>query len=210
MCENQSNLPSPVVPQIEAEQSVAVSGSPNLNIHQNIGEKGELVAVMSLIACRDGYISGELEGLGKIESVQLLGVEYYRMSQDLYDALQNWQKMSKVSVEAMASSLGVTKASNRLKADVVVNGKGLSLKTSIGAPAAIVNHTTRDGWIRIAGELGEDISSLDEILDRYWVMRLDDEIAEDTHADAEGTPFHGKQVVLAPYLSYYMWVLPRS
>ncbi len=83
----------------------------------------------------------------------------------------------------------VNKAPTSAKRDVIINGKGYSLKSIRKRPPAIVNHTTREKWIRICQVIGEKIDLLDEMVAEYWDLRVNGKIGEDTFANRSICPF---------------------
>jgi hypothetical protein len=121
----------------------------------NHGERDELLAVIRLVQLRDAGKSLPL--LGKIKTVGYEGREY---SSAPRLAVTN-QTLSDRNLSLIASSMGIKKAGRNDKADVCVNGMGVSIKSMRNEPPALVNHTARPGWVRICEEIDHDISPLD-------------------------------------------------
>ncbi len=83
----------------------------------------------------------------------------------------------------------ITKAPTTAKRDVVINHKGYSLKSSRARPPAIVNHTTREKWVRICQKVGTQIDMLDEMVLEYWDLRISYKIGEDIQTSSPYCPF---------------------
>ena len=83
----------------------------------------------------------------------------------------------------------IPKAPIRAKRDVTINGIGYSLKSKRASPPAIVNHTTREKWCRIASNLGISIEHLDRMVGEYWELREKGIIGEDVRRNNPNCPF---------------------
>jgi len=81
----------------------------------------------------------------------------------------------------------IMKAPTGAKRDVSINGKGYSLKST--ARPAIVNHTSREKWIRVCNTVGVEITMLDEMVSEYWRLRTDRKIGEDVATSNHHCPF---------------------
>jgi hypothetical protein len=91
----------------------------------NAGEEDEPIIIAKLVSLK----GTEVDQIGKIMSVASYnGIEY------------NFPIASQIA-----------KAPTSAKRDVMINGKGYSLKSIRARPPAIVNHTTREKWIRVLG-----------------------------------------------------------
>ena len=131
---------------------------------KNVGERDEPLIIEKLVSLR-GKRAGSL---GTINSVaDYLGREY------------------PVGIK----STQIMKAPTGAKRDVVINGKGYSLKSTRAAPPAIVNHTTREKWIRVCRRVGVQIDVLDEMVSEYWELRTKGKIREDVHVSNPRCPF---------------------
>jgi len=97
----------------------------------------------------------------------------------------------------------IPKAPTLAKRDVTINGIGYSLKSKRGAPPAIVNHTTREKWCRIASKLGMSIEPLDRMVGEYWELREKGIIGEDVRRNDPNCPF-GRTVSDKQYLSRFI------
>lgn len=97
------------------------------------------------------------------------------------------------------------KAPTGSKADLELNGVRYSVKNSLGAKSAIVNHTNREGFLRVFSLLGLDISRLDKIIDEYWEKRLSGRIMEDIDNQNEDSPFRSHKDYLKPVIEYFLF-----
>ena len=165
----------------------------------NQGERDELLAVIRLVQLRDADKSLPL--LGKIKRVGYDDREY---SSAPRSAVTN-HKLSDSKLSLIASKMGITKAGASDKADVCVNGMGVSIKSMRNAPPALVNHTARPGWVRICEEIDHDIRPLDAIIDSYWQLRQTGKIKEDIANSDSASPFREKLEYLKPLLSYFLF-----
>lgn len=129
-----------------------------------MGERDELLIIEKLVSLR-----GKRAGvIGTINSVaDYLGIEY----------------------PVGTKTAQIMKAPTGAKRDVVINGKGYSLKSTRAAPPAIVNHTTREKWIRVCGRVGVQIVMLDAMVSEYWELRTKGKIGEDIPVSDSRCPF---------------------
>lgn len=166
----------------------------------NAGERDELIVQMKLIQLRDTKTS--VSTFGKI----------YRIGYPTeYKSLPSGFDLSKLetypdtNLARFARSLGMTKASSLMKADTVINGKKISIKSYKKAPPAIVNHTSRPGFEFAAQNCGGNILALDKIIDEYWTLREKGLIAEDVANNHAMSPFAKNRAVLEPFLAYFLF-----
>jgi len=97
------------------------------------------------------------------------------------------------------------KAPTGAKADLEINGIKYSVKNSLGAKSAIVNHTNRNGFLRIFKLLHLDISLLDTIVNDYWNKRISAEIKEDINNQSNNSPFAKYKEYLKPILECFLF-----
>ena len=166
----------------------------------NAGERDELLIQLKLVELRDtGQI---LPSLGRIESVKLM-TEYRNLPTPTDIAIL--QEISETDLAQLAVEVGIHKAGAFLKADVVINGIGVSLKSLRKGPPAIVNHTSRPGFERAADYCGVNINDLDVLIADYWRLRLAGTITEDTRNTDSYSPFANHKSILKPYLNYFLF-----
>ena len=168
----------------------------------NIGERDELLAVIRLVQMRDAGKS--LPVLGKVSSVGFNGREYDSPPWS-YDSGKPSLGITDDKILAAARTAGFQKAGRNDKADVYVNGYGISLKSERSAPPALVNHTARPGWVRICNQIGIAIEPLDRIIDHYWELRQAGHINEDISNSDSASPFRDNKEYLKPILSYFLF-----
>jgi hypothetical protein len=166
----------------------------------NQGERDELLAAIRLVQLREAGKSLPL--LGEIKSV-CYGVREYSAAPA--SVVITNHSLSDQSLSLLATKMGIKKGGRNDKADVYVNGKGVSIKSMRNAPPALVNHTARPGWVRICEEIDHDIRPLDAIIDRYWQLRQKEKIKEDIANSDSASPFRENLKYLKPLLSYFLF-----
>lgn len=97
------------------------------------------------------------------------------------------------------------KAPTGSKADLEINGVRYSVKNKLGAKSAIVNHTSRAGFLRVFKLLNLDILKLDKIIDEYWEKRISGKIKEDVNNKDTSSPFSSNKEYLRPVLEYFLF-----
>lgn len=168
----------------------------------NAGERDELLAIFTLLhACGRGR---GVDGFDTIKSVGRRARVYRDWRNELGEPGQ-LRHTSDARIAQVAAALGVTKASGVEKADVHINGVGVSLKSHRKAPPALVNHTTRPGWQFAAANVDVAIDSLDSAVARYWAQRQAGDIKEDVLNSGPASPFWAARTELAPMLRYFMF-----
>ena len=168
----------------------------------NKGESDELLAVIRLAQIRDA--GGSLPVFGQVRSVGFKEQEYGSPPWP-HDSGEPNIHLPKSTLVSASLSMGFQKAGRDDKADVYINGLGVSLKSMRSAPPAIVNHTARHGWARICQQIGHDISELDLIIDHYWELRQSGIIKEDTVNSDTESPFRAHLEYIKPLLSYFLF-----
>ncbi|NVH48988.1 hypothetical protein [Photobacterium damselae] len=158
----------------------------------NIGEIDELKAVLTLIYHRD---HGSFTNVG-------YGINHNYQSHNL--TLENIKLLDNDSTISIAHSCGITKAAASYKADVYINNIGYSLKSNRGAKPALLNHTHRDGLIKVLERLGENINSLDILVDNYWAQRLAGVHSEDVRF--KDSAFNANKALMIKILEYFMFI----
>lgn len=166
----------------------------------NIGERDEIICKIYLTYKRDNNstLFGE-----HIRSVGFKGREYGSLPSGFN--LNTLQNMDDDSLDRLAMSLGMGKAPTGAKADVYINGVGVSLKSLAAAPAALVNHTARPGFEFACRNARASINMLDEIVDKYWELRMAGVITEDTRISDANCPFRSYKEYLKPILEYFLF-----
>ena len=168
----------------------------------NKGELDELKCKIYLTYLRDSkkaFFGNQIRQLGNTS-----GQNYSDFDMAGHD-IAAIKRMDERQIEYIAQRLGISKSPTRAKADVFINGIGISLKSLRAAPPAIVNHTARPGFEAACQYANVNIDDLDTIIARYWELRLRGIIAEDTKINDPYCPFNGSQNVLRPVLEYFLF-----
>jgi hypothetical protein len=166
----------------------------------NQGERDELIVQLKLIELKQQ--SFNLNQVGIVNSVKLK-TEYKSLPEGLN--LNTILTFSDVQLQSLAIGCGITKAGTGYKADTIINGEAISLKSNKSAPPALVNHTTRPGFEFAALNSNADIKALDEIINEYWNLRMSKQIGEDIHNSSLLSPFRNKKEELKPILNYFLF-----
>lgn len=168
---------------------------------KNIGEYDELRIKLRLIELRDCGGCIEIgDGTGRVITSVGLEKEFASLPKRT-----DLRKMSDLQIERLANSVGAGKAKGSYKADVIINGKGYSVKSHRSAPPAIVNHTPRWGWDRICKKLGINITPLDNMVNKYFDLRSQGIISEDIYNSDPLSPFAANKEYLRPILNYFLF-----
>ncbi len=168
---------------------------------KNVGEYDEMRAKLHLIELRDAKKSVNIGGKSVIVySVKNNGVECKPLPPGT-----NLSSLSDSQVESLAKLVGAFKAPPRSKADVYVNGLGISVKSHRGQPPAFLNHTHRAGMLKVCQRVGVSINKLDDIIRDYWKKRKADIIKEDVKNNDVNSPFKDHLPYLKPILNYFLF-----
>lgn len=166
----------------------------------NQGERDEIIVQLKLIELRQQ--SYDLNQVGIIKSMKF-HKEYNPLPANFdINKLKYYNEQELVT---LAKSCGITKAGTGYKADTIINGEAISLKSNKSAPPALVNHTTRPGFEFAARNSNADIKELDEIINEYWNLRMSKQIGEDIHNSSSLSPFRNKKEELKPILNYFLF-----
>lgn len=169
---------------------------------KNIGEIDELKAKLSLIYWRD---SNNMHGILSVGFYKDDFKIYFDFPSHSYD-LNQICSMNLNEVKTICKKLGIDKSPPRLKADVVINGNNVSLKSKNGALPALLNHTNRSGIEKVFTRLKISIDPLDDAISDYWDKRQRGLIKEDVKMIDSISPFSSiKQSTILPLLSYFLF-----
>jgi hypothetical protein len=166
----------------------------------NIGERDELLFKLIMTYKRDH--NQTLFGQ-PIKSVGFMGEEFSKLPVDF--TIAGLKGLSDVQLETIAFSIGCGKAPAGAKADIEINGEGVSLKSLQAAPPALVNHTARPGFEFACQNAGVSIDTLDNIIEDYWDKRMSGVITEDTRTTDLNCPFFQYREYLEPILEYFLF-----
>lgn len=164
----------------------------------NIGEKDEVLTKLGFIYKRD-------KGVENIKSVAV-GDKECKTLPDSIHQLSDLLLLNDEQLIAIAKYCGCYKSPSTHKADVVVNGVGVSLKSLRGAPPAVLNHTSRFGLQRVCGMCNEGIQEvLDDVVKEYHQLRRAGAINEDVHNDLDISPFRRYKDELKEFINYFVF-----
>ena len=168
---------------------------------KNIGEYDEMRAKLHLIELRDAGKTVVIGGKNVVvRTVQNDGVECSSLP-----AGTVLSRLSDSQVENLAIRVGAFKAPAGSKADVYVNGFGISVKSHRGANPAFLNHTHRAGFLKVCQRVGVSINELDQIIKDYWVKRKAGIIGEDVKNSDPNSPFKNHLTYLKPIMNYFLF-----
>lgn len=166
----------------------------------NQGEMNEVL--LKAFLARWFYIGTDIknapEEIKRIESLSFgPGIEVPQWSFDYEDWLEerNYEELKKIFGKASAS----------FKADIGINGINYSLKYGSAAKAAMINHTSRDGFLNVCKKINIDIAPLDKMIEGYWELRKSGKITEDTTNSSPLCPFRNNKEYLKPILEYFFF-----
>lgn len=153
-------------------------------INKNLGETGELLIKAKLLECMKAgaaikpfNVAITSLHLGDFKSAR--GFYSTRASCPSLEALSILSRRNYSELKNQLGAIGIVKAGTSMKADVKINGIGYSIKSSSNRPA-IINHTYRKGFLRIANQLRITIKPLDDEIEKYWHLRLEqNNVSED-------------------------------
>jgi len=166
----------------------------------NHGEINEILFKAYLIKCFDKGINLEslFDEINIITSLSFgpgVALPEWEDEYEPYLQARDWSFLKEI----------FPKAPSDFKADLSINNISFSVKYNNAGDAALVNHTNRDGFLRISERLGVNINALDAVIEEYWVLRLGDVIKQDIKNDSPDSPFKTKKEVLRPYLEYFLF-----
>lgn len=169
----------------------------------NVGEQDELLAVLALIFQKTSGKS--IPGFPAITSVK---TPEGQICKDWQLGLQkpgSLKTLSMSKIKRIARKHGFHKSPGRFKADILINGEGVSLKSKRGAAPSIVNTTTRYGWEEACRFMKVSIAPLDEAIAGYWVKQSTGHIRQDVANYHPESPFKDRRHLLAPMLEYFLF-----
>lgn len=155
-------------------------------VKSNKGERDELIIKFFFLEARmKGLYLPINEQITKIEKVGSSPTNEYK---DLpFNA--NWSELSAPEIISLANICNISKAGKFDKADIFINDIGISVKSQRGAAPTLINQTVRASILRVMNHLNQSIIPLDNMVNRYWALRLDGTISEDTKVTDKNFPF---------------------
>lgn len=174
-----------------------------VNINQ--GDRDEYLVKLFLIECRQNKRPIPIgDTMAVVKSVQNSKME----EMDTPNRLLNWVEMKAGLLVYFCKQIKAGKAGAFDKADVFVNGIGISVKSQRGAAPSLINQTARDKILRVMNAINCPIEPLDHIVNRYWFMRLNGG-TEDVSGLGKDNPFtideegNSNLSLLKPLINYF-------
>ncbi len=171
-------------------------------VKQNQGERDEYLLKLFLIECRKNKMAVPVgKSTQIVKSVGGMNYEYGEPA-----IWMKWDSLSAEELVYICNSVKANKASGFAKADVFINGIGISVKSERGSAPSIINQTNRNGILRVMHSLNAPILPLDKLIDEYWFLRNQGSIGEDVRTIDSKSPFSNKETcisVLKPLLNYF-------
>ena len=171
----------------------------------NQGDKDEYLLKLFLVECRKYGrsipIGDEFQEVKKVENPKREEIGYPRKK-------MNWDTISPSLLVFICQGINAGKSGAFDKADVFVNGIGISVKSKRGAASSIINQTSREKILRVMRVLNAPILPLDQIINRYWFLRLNGG-TEDVFGIGQGNPFttnedgSSNMPIMKPLLNYF-------
>ena len=167
---------------------------------KNMGERSEVFLKAFLTKCLfDGI---ELEGApDEIRCIKTMNYGPGINAPSWSDAMN--EMLNNKDYEKLKIIFGKAKPS--FKADIFINDVSYSIKYEGAARPAIVNHTNRKGFLRVCRRTGQDINTLDGIIDEYWDLRISGKIKEDVKNSDPLSPFANHKDYLSWILRYFIF-----
>ncbi len=166
----------------------------------NSGERNELLIKLYLILMRDNRTKFNNS---LITSVGFGGFEYKSIPMGTHS---NFDSLNDIQLINLANNVVIKKAGTFDKSDVYINYEGYSIKYFSAAPPALVNHTARPGFEMACNTMGVNIQNLDNLVDKYWELRLNGIIKEDIKNSDINSPFKNSKHILKPILEYFLFI----
>jgi len=171
----------------------------NTGASRNRGEESEVFFKAFLVKCYQKKIPlFGVHGIGLITALNFGPRVKIPKWKDKYDL---W--LQKKDYNALKKIFGKSRSTN--KADVGINGINYSVKSSIGARSALVNHTPRKGFMRVCETIHCDIRPLDKMIQQYWAKRSKGEIGEDIKNSDLNSPFKNSKDYFRPIFEYFLF-----
>ncbi len=171
----------------------------------NQGDKDEYLLKLFLVECRKQKrcipIGEKSEQVKSVQNSKHEEIGYPEKSLD-------WSSINPGLLVYFCQQIHADKAGSFDKADVFVNGIGISVKSQRGAAPSIINQTPRDKILRVMRAINSPIAPLDHIVNRYWFLR-ENGGGEDVYGLGKNNPFtideSGKSNLsyLKPLLNYF-------
>ena len=162
----------------------------------NIGERDEVLAKLVLIYLRDKR---------QFVSVSVGGKECKSLPYNIN--IDDLKLLNDDKLVSIAKYCGCFKSPSSHKADVAVNGYGISLKSMRGMPPAIINHTSRVGGYRVCtNNCSEGTQELlDNAVKEYHHLRKEGIINEDVCNESTHSPFRKYKDEFRSFINHFVF-----
>lgn len=170
----------------------------------NKGEENEVMLKAFLAKCFFQFVHGGVElkdGPEEFRQIRELNfgpgitIPVWLTQYDEWLTMNDYSKLKKI----------FGKAKTTFKADIGINGVNYSIKFGNSAKAAMINHTSRDGFLNVCNKLGLDINPLDRMVCEYWNLRKSGKIFEDITNSSPLSPFRNYKSYLKPIFEYFFF-----
>ena len=135
----------------------------------NQGERDEYLVKLFLVECRKNKrpipIGDKVQVVESVENSKREAIEY---PEKVFD----WNSLNSGLLVYLCNKIRAGKAGSFDKADVFINGVGISVKSQRGSAPSIINQTSRDKIHRVMKAINCPIEPLDHIVNRYWNLRM--------------------------------------
>ena len=173
----------------------------------NQREKDEYLLKLFLVDCRKNKlpvpIGNNIQVVKNIENSRKEEIGYP-------DIVMDWNSISSGLLVYICQKIKAGKAGAFDKADVYINGIGISVKSRRGQPPTIINQTSREKILRVMRAINNPIAPLDRIVNRYWEHRLSTNGPEDVsyfrdpqNAFSVDEKGNSNLPILKPLLNYF-------
>ena len=110
-------------------------------------------------------------------------------------------------LQALAVRANLVKSPSNFKADCEIFSDnvwvGVSLKSTRGEPASILNHTHRKNMMAVCNRVGVNFPLFDNLVNIYHARRKAGLIGEDVRNDNPNSPFGDHPEILIPIYAYF-------
>ena len=174
-------------------------------VRVNQGDKDEYLLKLFLVECREFKRCIPIgENAEEVKTVQNSKHEDIKYPEKKLD----WEAINPGLLVYFCQQIHADKAGAFDKADVFINGIGISVKSQRGAAPSIINQTPRDKILRVMKAINSPIAPLDQIVNRYWILRKNGG-GEDVSGIRKNNPFtvdengNSNLSYLKPLLNYF-------
>lgn len=167
-------------------------------IHRDVKLDEEIYfVVLRLLQLRDNYNSDK--SIFKVQSIKYNGIELAKNPRTVRLNLEN---MTPKQAKAFCEELGYVRRQRGQKADITINNKLYAIRCLDFTDRALINHTNRAKFKQVCEYLDIDISTFDQIIQKYWSRRRMQVFNEDCYYDSTLNPFVDHKEYLKDILTF--------